>query len=105
MGVQASLINQASGEVWSVNILSDSYHGNDGGESWSEGARYRERYISHVPAGDYVLRLEPEYEAGKNPPYYDVRVRSGVPRFYRFFWVLFFLSLAPIVYFFKNFFQ
>ena len=102
VGVQASLINQASGEVWSINVLSDYFHGVDGGESWSEGARSRDRYISHVPAGDYVLRIEPEYEVGKNPPYYDLRVRSGVPRFYRFFWVLFFLSLAPIVYFFKK---
>ena len=82
----------------SINVLSDYYHGSD----WNEGTRNRTRFLSRVPAGDYVLRLEAEYEPGKSPPYYDLLVRSGVPRLYRLVWVLVLLALAPVYYLFKR---
>ena len=60
------------------------------------GARNRNVYLSQVPKGRYVLRLEPEFEAGKAPPRYHVTLRSGVTHLGRFFLVLFLLTLGPL---------
>lgn len=92
VAVGMNLIDQSSGEVRSFGLVSDYYHGVDDG---SEGSRDRTLYLSSVPKGKYVLRLEPEFEAGKQPDWYAARLRSGVPRFYRLVWVLLFIGAWP----------
>lgn len=94
--VSAVLLEEATGQAYGFGLQSDYYHGRDGGESWSEGSRSRTNYIGRIPAGRYVLRLEPETEQGKAPPYYDIRLRSGVPRMAHLVLVLLFLLLGPI---------
>jgi hypothetical protein len=94
--VSAVLLDEATGQAYGFGLQSDYYHGVDGGESWSEGSRTRTNYIGRVPAGRYVLRLEPETEKGKAPPYYDIRLRSGVPRMAHLVIALFLLLLGPI---------
>jgi hypothetical protein len=94
--VSAVLLEEATGQAYGFGLQSDFYHGVDGGESWSEGARGRSVFIGPVPAGRYVLRLEPELEKGKAPPYYDIRLRSGVPRLAHLVLVLFLLLLGPV---------
>lgn len=94
--VNAVLLEEATGQAFGFGLQSDYYHGIDGGERWSEGARSRTNYIGRVPAGRYVLRLEPEFERGKAPPYYDIRLRSGVPRMAHLVLVLLLLLLGPI---------
>ena len=96
VAVGADLIEEKTGESHSFGLVSDYYHGVDDGESWSEGARHRNVYLSRVPKGRYVLRLEPEFEAGKAPPSYHVTLRSGVTHFGRFILVLFLLTLGPL---------
>ena len=94
--MSAVLLEEATGQAYGFGLQSDYYHGVDGGESWSEGSRSRTNYIGRVPAGRYVLRLEPEVEPGKAPPYYDIRLRSGVPRLAHLVLVLLLLLLGPI---------
>jgi len=94
--VGAVLLEEATGQAYGFGLQSDYYHGVDGGERWSEGSRSRTVYVGRVPAGRYVLRLEPELERGKAPPYYDIRLRSGVPRFAHLMAVLLLLLLGPI---------
>ncbi|HPA51651.1 MAG TPA: DUF4178 domain-containing protein [Thermoanaerobaculia bacterium] len=94
--VGAVLLEEATGQAYGFGLQSDYYHGVDGGERWSEGSRSRTVYVGRVPAGRYVLRLEPELERGKAPPYYDIRLRSGVPRFAHLMAVLVLLLLGPI---------
>jgi ribosomal protein S27E len=94
--VSAVLLEEATGQAYGFGLQSDYYHGVDGGESWSEGSRSRTIYVGRVPAGRYVLRLEPEIESGKAPPYYDIRLRSGVPRLAHLVFVLLLLLLGPI---------
>ena len=89
-------MEETTGAAYGFGLQSDYYHGVDGGESWSEGARARTNFIGPVPAGRYVLRLEPELETGKAPPYYDIRLRSGVPRMAHLVLVLLFLLLGPL---------
>lgn len=94
--VGAVLLEEATGQAYGFGLQSDYYHGVDGGERWSEGSRSRTVYVGRVPAGRYVLRLEPELERGKAPPYYDIRLRSGVPRFAHLMVVLVLLLLGPV---------
>ena len=94
--VNAVLLEQETGRAYGFGLQSDYYHGVDGGERWSEGSRSRTVYVGRVPAGRYVLRLEPELERGKAPPFYEFRLRSGVPRLAHLVLVLVFLLLGPI---------
>ena len=96
VAVGADLIEETTGESHSFGLVSDYYHGVDDGESWSEGARHRNVYLSRVPKGRYVLRLEPEIEQGKAPAGYHVTLRSGVTHFGRFILLLFLLTLGPL---------
>jgi hypothetical protein len=57
------------------------YFGSDSDGSWSEGSTSATRFVPSVPPGRYLLRLQPQWEAGQAPPDYDLTVRSQVPRF------------------------
>jgi ribosomal protein S27E len=94
--VNAVLLEQETGQAYGFGLQSDYYHGVDGGERWSEGSRSRTVYVGRVPAGRYVLRLEPELERGRAPSHYDIRLRSGVPRLAHLVLVLVFLLFGPI---------
>ena len=96
VGAGADLIEEATGEVRSFYLVSDRYSGVDGGESWSEGSQRRTTWLSQVPAGRYVLRLEPESDSPNPPASFRVKVTSGVPRFAHLVVVLFLLVLGPI---------
>ncbi|MCK6684125.1 MAG: DUF4178 domain-containing protein [Thermoanaerobaculia bacterium] len=103
IGFDAALIEDQTGTIRAFYLLSDYYHGSSGGESWSEGSRGRSIYLSQVPKGRYVLRLEPEWESpSKVPGYADIRLRSGVPRISRFFILLGLLTLGPVIMWFSK---
>ncbi len=89
------LISEATGEVRSFDLISDRYSGVDGGESWSEGSQNRRIFVPRIPAGRWILRLEPESEAGKAPPWFRVRLTSGVPHVSHLVLVILFLLLVP----------
>ena len=90
-----NLISEATGEVRSFDMISDRYAGVDDGESWSEGSQNRRIYVPRIPAGKWVLRLDPETEAGKAPPSFRVRLTSGVPHVSHLVWVLVLLFVIP----------
>jgi hypothetical protein len=73
------------------------YHGVDGGESWSEGKRKRKVYLSRPEKGTYVVRLAAQWEEGKTPPGFTLRVREGGFRFPHF--LLAFLALSVPAFF------
>ena len=93
--VSFNLISEATGEVRSFDMISDRYAGVDGGESWSEGRQNRRIYVPRIPAGKWVLRLDPESEAGKAPPSFRVRLTSGVPHVSHLVWVILLLFVIP----------
>jgi hypothetical protein len=61
--VGGDLIDEATGLIQPFDILLEYYHGSDGGESWSEGSQIDHVYLSAVPSGTYIIRLEFEREA------------------------------------------
>jgi hypothetical protein len=89
------LISEATGEVRSFDLISDRYSGVEGGEGWSEGSQNRRMFVPRIPAGRWILRLEPESEAGKAPPSFRVRLTSGVPHLSHLILVILFLLLVP----------
>lgn len=95
VAVGFNLISEATGEVRSFGMISDRYAGVDGGESWSEGSQNRRIYVPRIPAGKWVLRLDPETEAGKAPPSFRVRLTSGVPHVSHLVWVILLLFVIP----------
>ncbi len=95
--VGISLIAEGTGEARSFNLVSDRYHGVDGGESWSEGRQSRSIYVSHVPAGTWIARVDPETERGQAPPQFRVKLTSGVPHLSHLIWTLVLLFVWPFL--------
>jgi hypothetical protein len=101
--VSFDLISEASGEVRSFGLISDRYSGVDDGESWSEGSQNRRIYVPRIPAGRWIVRLEPETEAGNAPPSFRVRLTSGVPHVSHLVLLIFILFLIPTLLVFSKF--
>lgn len=96
--VDGALIEEQSGALDEFDAEVSYYSGRDSDGAWSEGARTTSRYVSGVTPGRYVLRLEPQWEAGRPPPArYQVDVRRRVPRFYQFFLAALALGLWPLL--------
>ena len=85
------LVNEETGGVRRFSREVSYYSGVEGGESWSEGDPNDAVRLSSVPAGRYVLRVDPEAE---RPTQYVVRVRHDVPSF-GFFAIAFLLLVVP----------
>jgi len=71
------------------------YHGVDDGESWSEGSQTPATHISAMPAGQYTLRLEAQWEKFQQPASVSVRIEQGVPRVLHLFLTLILISIIP----------
>ncbi len=69
VAADVSLISEDSGMTWSVPLEVSYYHGYQDGESWSEGSRSTYAVVPTVPAGRYVLRIEPSWPTGKSCTY------------------------------------
>jgi hypothetical protein len=95
--LDGALINEETGAVDDFDLEASYYFGSDSDGSWSEGSTEARTFIAAVPPGRYVLRLGPQWEAGKPPPRYDLRVRSRVPRAYQLVLALLALFVWPIV--------
>ena len=80
VGIEVALVHEATGTVWEDLVELDYYSGVEGGESWSEGSRSKTLWYSRMPAGKYVLRVDPATDAAKpaQGPI-GVEVTSDVP--------------------------
>jgi uncharacterized protein (DUF983 family) len=96
--LEGALINEATGALDEFDAEVSYYFGSDSDGSWTEGGTSSRRYVAGVPPGRYLLRLEPQWEAGKPPPSrFVVAVRSRVPRFYQFFLAALALGAWPLL--------
>lgn len=95
--VEGDLINQETGEVQAFSMPIEYYHGVDSGESWSEGSQAPTIHLSSMPGGQYVLRLEAQWERWQQPATVSVRIDQGVPRVLHLFLVMLFVSLLPLM--------
>jgi hypothetical protein len=94
-----ALIDESTDQVRTFGVDVSYYRGNSGGESWSEGGQTGTVYLGEVPPGDYILRLEPQWDKapqlgqfqGRAPTFYNVEARSDV--FSTLYWWLALLAL------------
>ncbi|GAB3259682.1 DUF4178 domain-containing protein [Chitinimonas naiadis] len=91
-----ALINQASGESFRLGREVSYYHGSDSDGSWSEGNGSDEALLASVPAGDYLLEVEAETEAGRPMLTDRIQLVRDVPIWSNFWLLLALLLIAPI---------
>ena len=95
--IEGDLINQATDESEAFSLPIEYYSGVDDGESWSEGNRSPNVYLSAQPAGTYILGFEARWEKFQQPVAVTIRVEQGVFNGGYIVLVLILLSLFPIV--------
>lgn len=94
------LVNDKTGEAYSMERSCEYYHGYDGGESWSEGSTSSTGTLSQIPAGNYYMNID--YESGSFPmagidKYFSIQLIRDVPNYSNYMFALMFLSLIPIM--------
>lgn len=94
--VEGDLISDATGDVQTFSLPVEYYHGVDDGESWSEGSQSPSIHLSAMPAGQYMLRLEAQWEKWQQPVTLSVRIEQGVPRVLHWFLAMLFVSIIPV---------
>lgn len=96
--VAGDLIDVSTGMIDSFDMPIEYYSGVSDGERWSEGKTSRSRYIA-APArkGTFALRLDVQWEPGKQPPPLQVVVREGVFRWTYFILALLAISAIPLL--------
>jgi hypothetical protein len=97
LDVEGGLINLKTGLVQPVSIPTEYYSGWEDGESWSEGVRNRQLYLSALPGGEYALRLEIQPEPGKGPAVLTVAIDQGVPHHLHFWLAMGALTLPALL--------
>jgi hypothetical protein len=95
--VEGDLINNDTGEVQTFSLPVEYYHGVEDGESWSEGSQTPSTHLSALPAGQYVLRIEAQWEKWQQPATLSVRIEQGVPRVLHLFLAMVFVSIIPVL--------
>ncbi|HEY3321786.1 MAG TPA: DUF4178 domain-containing protein [Planctomycetota bacterium] len=94
--VTGDLINEETGDVQPFEMPLEYYHGYDDG-NWSEGSPNDGAFISALPAGKYILRLEAEWEKRTAPLAVDIKIHQGVARWLNGFLLLLALSVIPLL--------
>ena len=94
--LEGDLIEDATGEVQSFSMPVEYYYGVDSGESWSEGNRSPSIHLSAMPGGQYMLRLEAQWEKWQQPATVSVRIDQGVPRVLHWFLAMLLVSIIPL---------
>lgn len=93
IGVEGSIVNQATGTAEIFEVAASYYFGSDSDGAWSEGGQTGTVFLSALPKGTYVLAVAPQWD-GPVPPVksFTVELRSGVMR-----WLYPLLAMIGIV--------
>jgi DNA-directed RNA polymerase subunit RPC12/RpoP len=95
--VEGDFVNTLTNALSEFSLPLEYYHGVDQGERWSEGRKSRRIYLSSPEKGSYVLRLAAQWEQGKTPPNFTLRVREGVFRWPHFIVAFLVLCIPPFL--------
>jgi hypothetical protein len=90
--VEGDFVNTLTNRYSDFSMPLEYYHGVDQGESWSEGKQRRRVHLSRPEAGSYAVRLGAQWENGKTPPPFTLRVSEGGFRWPHFILALLFLA-------------
>jgi hypothetical protein len=94
-----TLVDEESGAARTFGREVQYYFGRDSDDSWTEGAPWDRAWLPSVPAGRYVLVVEPE---SPSPVNYRVRLTRDVPRPLWFWLAVGSLVLPPLVFWWRQ---
>lgn len=94
-----TLVNEETGAARTFGREVSYYFGRDGDGAWREGAPWDRAWLASVPAGRYVLVIEPE---GPGPVDYRVRLTRDVPRPLWLWLAVGLLVLPPLVFWWRQ---
>jgi DNA-directed RNA polymerase subunit RPC12/RpoP len=108
--VGGALVNEETGHVYEFEVEPSYYSGVEDGESWSEGSRDQSKGVAVVPAGRYVLRLQPAIDTPDNchkagtvcPTAFSVSVVGGKPVLWPGVFAFLFIALGPVIAFLRT---
>ncbi len=95
--LEGDLINEETGLIQHFDLPIEYYAGYTDGESWSEGDQTPSTYVSAVPAGTYVLRIEVEREQKLRDGTLQVTIVQGAFHPSVWIWAFAFLSVIPLL--------
>src|SRR5262249_6467845 len=95
--VEGDLIDESTGLVQTFAAPIEHYSGRDSDGSWSEGDAAPSVYLSSLPAGQYTLRLEAQWERQTAPLPLTIRIEQGVPRYLHLLLILIGISIIPVL--------
>lgn len=73
-----TLVNEATGDLYNLDLEAEYYTGVDGGESWSEGESWVSKVISQVPEGKYFMIIYPDKPTSMSSVNLDISVTRDV---------------------------
>jgi len=94
-----TLFDERTGTTRTLGREVSYYHGRDSDGAWTEGAPWDRAWLPSVPAGRYVLVIEPE---APGPVNYRVRLTRDVPRPLWLWLALGLLVLPPLVFWWRQ---
>jgi uncharacterized protein DUF4178 len=83
--------------VVSFDTALEEWHGYEDGESWHEGSQSEKIFLSAMPDGMYVLRLEIDRQAGGGLHTVDWEIEQDVFRWTQSLLVLLLISIVPML--------
>lgn len=101
-----SLVNLQNGLTYSSSREISDYSGYDGDEYWRENDSHAEVIFSAVPPGRYQLQVEAEsersYGVSSAVKSQQVKAVANVPLWRNFWFLLFFLSIGPAIFYYSR---
>lgn len=83
--LDGTLASTKGAAVGDFDMEAGYFRGVESGSAWSEGSGTAYKFLGRVPAGEYTLRLAPQWgvvgPTGRKPTDYRIEIRRGVPSF------------------------
>jgi hypothetical protein len=97
-----TLVNEANGDTYDVDIEAEYYHGYEDGASWSEGSSWNAKVFSQIPGGNYYLIIYPDKQSNARPTHLEVIVTRDVTITSNLVVSLAILLIFPAIYFYRR---
>ncbi len=95
-----TLVDEGDQTEYNFSKEVEYYYGTEGGETWSEGTKQEEAFLSKVPEGNYHINIYPEFSNTNNQ--FSITVVRDVPNVSNMWITLIIISLFPVFYFIRR---